>query len=120
MQNPFNRNKVAANYLDLTPHKTGRCSETKTESGEVVLLVENKGIFNTIAQKLFKKPRTTQIHLDGLGNFVWQHIDNKRSVNAIAKLVEEEFGDKAQPLYPRIVKYFQILESYEFVSMGGK
>ena len=35
-------------------------------------------------------------------------------------LVKEHFGDKAEPLYPRIVKYFQIMESYEFLHFINK
>ena len=30
--------------------------------------------------------------------------------------MKEHFGEAAEPLYPRIVKYFQILESYHFIS----
>jgi len=30
--------------------------------------------------------------------------------------LEEEFGEKAYPLYERIAKYFQILESYGFIT----
>ena len=38
----------------------------------------------------------------------------------IAALVKDEFGEKAEPLYPRIVKYFQIMESYHFVNFINK
>ena len=34
----------------------------------------------------------------------------------LGELVEEHFGEKAEPLYPRLAKFFQILESYGFVS----
>lgn len=33
----------------------------------------------------------------------------------IALLVKDEFGEAAEPLYPRIIKYFQIVESYHFI-----
>ena len=29
--------------------------------------------------------------------------------------LKEKFGEKAEPLYPRLAKYFQILDSYGFV-----
>ena len=45
-------------------------------------------------------------------------IENKGMFNTL--LVKEHFGDKAEPLYPRIVKYFQIMESYEFVHFINK
>lgn len=43
-----------------------------------------------------------------------------KPVQELALLVKEHFGDKAEPLYPRIVKYFQIMESYEFVRFINK
>ena len=76
-----------------------------------MLEIENKGAFNTIAQKLFGKPRYTKIHLDDNG---------RKTVEDIAALVKDEFGEKAEPLYPRIVKYFQIMESYHFVNFINK
>jgi hypothetical protein len=30
-------------------------------------------------------------------------------------MVEEQFGEKAAPLYPRLAKFFQVLDSYHFV-----
>ena len=84
------------------------------------LEIENKGAFNTIAQKLFGKPRYTKIHLDDNGTFIWPLIDGRKTVEDIAALVKDEFGEKAEPLYPRIVKYFQIMESYHFVNFINK
>mgnify|MGYP000194078865 CR=1 FL=1 len=42
------------------------------------------------------------------------------TVEDIAALVKGEFGEKAEPLYPRIIKYFQIMESYHFVNFINK
>ena len=82
----------------------------------VTLLIENKGFFNTVAQKLFKKPRITQIHLDKMGSFIWPLMDGERDIIELGKLVEEEFGQEANPLYERLAKFFQILDSYNFIS----
>ena len=35
-------------------------------------------------------------------------------------LVKEEFGEAAEPLYPRIIKYFEIVESYHFIKFANK
>ena len=75
---------------------------------------------NTIAQKVFGKPRFTKVHLDAQGTFIWPLIDGEKTVADIAALVKEEFGEKAEPLYPRIVKYFQIVESYNFIEFINK
>ena len=87
------------------------------ESGEVTILIENTGLFNKIAQKLLKKPETTQIHLDEMGSFIWPLIDGKRSILDISVLVHEEFGEKAEPLYNRLVQYIRNLEAYEFIKL---
>lgn len=109
---------VSANYLEYVPvHKP----EIKYEiSGDkkVTLLQENTGLFNWIAQKLFKKPRISQIHLDEMGNFIWPLIDGKRNLIEISELVHEKFGDKAEPLYNRLVQYIKTLEAYGFITVN--
>lgn len=108
------------NYLDLIPRRSEELRWHEDIRGKMVLEVENKGAFNTIAQKVFGKPRYTKIHLDANGTFIWPLIDGKKTVAEIAALVKEQFGEKAEPLYPRIVKYFQIMESYHFVDFINK
>ncbi len=105
----------AGNYLDLVPVRPETLRWHTDYQKRVILEVENRGMFNRIAQKVFGKPRFTKVHLDAMGTFVWPLIDGKRTVGDIALLVKEEFGEKAEPLYPRIVKYFQMLESYHFI-----
>ena len=91
---------------------------TADENGIVTLEIENKGFFNRLAQKLFKKPKISYIHLDEMGSFVWPFIDGERDIAEIGKLVDEHFGEKAHPLYERLSKYFGILASYGFVGFS--
>ena len=42
-------------------------------------------------------------------------MDGTRNIFDISAFVEEEFGEKASPLIPRLVKYFQMLKDYGFV-----
>lgn len=103
------------NLLEFVPErKIERFSED--EKGIVTLEIENKGVFNRIAQKLFKKPKISYVHLDEMGSFVWPLIDGEKDITEIGKAVKEHFGEKAEPLYERLAKYFQILESYGFIS----
>lgn len=110
-------NKVSANYLDFVPTHNPAIKFESDAQGKITILQENKGVFNFLAQKLFKKPRISQIHLDEMGNFIWPLIDGKKSVMDISVLVKEHFGDKAEPLYNRLVTYMQMLENYGFVVM---
>lgn len=109
------KNQPQINYLDLIPQRNEALRWHTDSKERMVLEVENTGIFNTIAQKLFHKPRFTKVHMDEMGTFVWPLIDGERTVADIALLVKAQFGEAAEPLYPRIVKYFQIMESYQFV-----
>ena len=78
------------------------------------------GVMNAIAQKVFRKPRISYVHLDETGSFLWPLIDGRQTVCDLAGPLKERFGEAAEPLYPRIAKYFQILQSYGFVTMMSK
>ena len=111
------KKKPQKNYLDFVPaHKIERF--TVDENSIVTLEIENKGVFNKIAQKLFKKPKISYIHLDELGSFIWPYIDGKRDITEIGVLVREHFGDKAEPLHERLSQYFKTLESYGFIEFN--
>ena len=106
--------KNPKNYLDFIPVPQ-RDLQFETVDGKVTIFQENTGFFNRVAQKFFKKPKVTQIHLDEMGNFIWPLMDGERNIGDIALLIKEEFGEKAEPLYDRVVKYFQTLMGYGFV-----
>lgn len=109
------KNESQINYLDLIPERAAELRWHTDLKDRIILEVENTGVFNTIAQKVFGKPRFTKVHLDANGSFIWPLIDGQKNVAEIADKVKEQFGEKAEPLYPRIVKYFQMMESYHFI-----
>lgn len=108
------------NYLDLVPERAACIPWSRDGSGRVVLEVENTGVFNRMAQRFFKRPKYTKVHTEKYGSFLWPLIDGKRSVAELARLLKEEFGEEAEPLYPRIVKYIQIMESYHFICLKDR
>lgn len=110
------KNKISANYLEKVPVRVPSIGWSADESGAVTLEIENKGLFNRIAQKLFKRPKISYIHLDENGSFVWQQIDGERDILGIGEAVKEHFGDAAEPLYERLAQFLGILESYRFVN----
>ena len=112
----MNKKKQSINYLDLIPQRAETLRwHTDEATGLITPEVENTGVFNTIAQKVFHKPRTTQVHLDETGSYLWPLIDGRKTVAQLADCMKQQFGEKAEPLYPRIIKYFQIVESYHFI-----
>lgn len=113
-------NKVSANYLDFVPRHNPDIKYEVDSKSQVTILKENKGVFDKVLQVVMKKPKVSQIHLDEMGNFIWPLIDGKRSVMDISSLVKEHFGEKAEPLYNRLVTYFQMLDNYGFIIIDKK
>lgn len=109
--------KKDANYLDLVPVFNEKLKWEQDEKGIVTIFIENTGLMNRFAQKVFKKPKVSQVHLDEMGSFILPLVDGQKNVNDIALLVKEHFGEKAEPLYNRLVTYMHTLESYGFVEM---
>ena len=112
------KNEPDKNFLEFIPVRDESLTWKKDRKGTIMLVIENTGFFNRLAQKVFLKPEYSYIHLDELGSFVWPLIDGKTNIIELGKLVKEEFGEKAEPLYPRLAKYFQILESYNFITLN--
>ncbi len=106
---------ISENYLEKIPMPNRQLKWEQTDAGKVDLLVENTGFFNRVAQKLFAKPVVTYVHLDDMGSFIWKIMDGEKNIIELGKAVEEHFGDSAKPLYERLAKYFQILDSYRFI-----
>lgn len=114
------KKKQQKNYLDLIPERAPEISWSEDENSNIILSVENTGFFNRIAQKLFKRPRFTQVHMEKYGSFLWPLLDGEKTVMELAQLQKEAFGEEVEPLYPRVVKYFQIMESYHFIRFKNK
>ncbi len=104
-----------SNLLEWVPRRNSAIDWQTDEHGAVTLLIENKGFFNRVAQKLFKKPPISYVHLDELGSFVWPLIDGETTVLAVGEAVKAHFGESAEPLYERLSKFFMILKSYGFI-----
>ena len=106
---------ISKNYLEKIPVRPEHIAWSADEKGIVTLDIENTGFMNRVAQKLFRKPKVSHIHLDEMGSFVWPLMDGEKNIIELGELVKEQFGDKANPLYERLAKYFQILDSYHFI-----
>ncbi len=111
---------IPKNYLLRVPARPEGLRWEQDAEGNVTLMVENTGWANRIAQKLFKRPKFSQIHLDATGSFLWPLLDGQKDITALGKLVEEKFGEEAHPLYERLARYFEILDSYRFITWVKK
>lgn len=111
------KNIINENYLEKKPQRNPNINWKTDEVGIVTLEIENKGVANRIAQILIKKPKISYIHLDEMGSFIWPLIDGEKTITDISVFVSNHFGESANPLYERLIKFFTILESYNFVKI---
>lgn len=106
---------IPKNYLERIPAHPDTLAWKTDDAGNVTLEIENTGWANRLAQLLFKRPKISYVHLDEMGSFLWPLLDGKTDLIRLGQLVEERFGQQAHPLYERLARYFQILDSYHFI-----
>jgi len=103
------------NYLEKVP-KIPQNLDYTVENNIVTIKRENKGLYNRLAQKLFKKPVITNVDLDEFGSFVFLQVDGKKNILEIGDAVKAKFAEKANPLYERLSKFMNALELNGFIT----
>ncbi|MBR2675155.1 MAG: PqqD family protein [Mogibacterium sp.] len=111
------KEKSTENYLDKIPAICRGLGWSENE-GIVTIRQENKGFYNKLAQRFFNTPEVSNIDLDEFGSFVWLCIDGRRDLFAIGEMIKEEFGDEAEPLYPRLIKFIQVLLKVKYIELS--
>ncbi|MBR5507516.1 MAG: PqqD family protein [Clostridia bacterium] len=109
------KEKISRNYLDKIPLVPENLHYTVSDDKIVTLEIENRGVMNRILQIVLKKPKMSYIHLDSFGSYAFLCADGKRDITSIGELIEEKFGEESHPLYERLARFFQILDSYKFI-----
>lgn len=112
--------KREVNFLDFIPVYSSSCSSHTDENGNIVVDMLHKGFYNRIAQKIFKKPAVSHISLDKFGGFIYKSIDGKCSIFDISSFVNIKFGEEAEPLIERLVKYMTILKNNGIIDLKKK
>lgn len=113
-------NKNEQNYLDFVPSIVPELVWKVDKDHMVVVDMQNTGFYNRLAQRFFHRPKVSHIKLDELGSFIWNQIDGKRTVYDISELVKARFGDKAEPLLGRLVRFLEILKTQKWIDLEGR
>ena len=71
--------KKRENFLDYVPKRNKLYQWDLNQKKQVEVAVVNRGLFNRIAQLLFRKPKVSKIELDELGSFIWQEMDGAKT-----------------------------------------
>lgn len=106
--------KEKKNYLDSIPVISLK-KWNQSEDGIVELVVENKGFYHFIAQKVFHKPRFSFIKLDEYGSCVWKEIDGQKSIYEIGKILAGTHKEANDKLYERLAVFIKILEKNRYI-----
>lgn len=112
--------KAGENYLDYIPKRNSLYQWSINDKGNVEIEVHNRGLFNRIAQLIWKKPKVSHIEMEEFGSFIWQEMDGEISIYELGKRVKERFGKKAEPLYERLSVYMKNLRENDFIVYVNK
>ncbi|WP_352419421.1 PqqD family protein [Proteiniborus sp.] len=95
------------NFLLYIPRKNH--DNWVEKEGDIYLVFTHDKIIEKLIQKLFNKPRVTDIRLDEIGTYIWQLIDDNRNIYNIGQCLVERYGKKCEPVYDRLIMYLRYL-----------
>jgi hypothetical protein len=108
------------NFLDFVVLKTRDTQWRKTEAGLAQIIIPRDGFMDRCARLFKDTPRTFTAHLDEFGSFVWEMIDDKRTVLEIGALLGERFGTDVEPLYGRLAGFLRLLKNNGLVRFAHR
>lgn len=97
------------NFLDFVPVRNSKIDFYENDLGVVTIVIKRNSAFYKILRPIFKIPQNTFVYLDDIGSCVWKEIDGKKSVYDISIKVRNKLSEKAEPLIPRLISFFVIL-----------
>ena len=116
MKNKTKTRKLSANYMDLVFTKNADIQWRVKENNMVEVDMENKGFFNSVAQKFFHRPRVSHIALDKYGTTLWLALDGTATVNDILAKMNEAFPEESDKMLNRVVQFLTTLETWKFIN----
>lgn len=110
----FKKKKEDRNYLEMTPVRIHK-HEMRDEKLVDVLVPRFSSKF--AAEHLIPRMKNPYIKvlLDEFGSLVWLSIDGEKQVHEIADILEQEFGEKIQPVYNRLTLFLTQLYKSNFI-----
>lgn len=110
------KGKQKLNLLDCTPIREPDLKWTENENGTITLHRVHTTFTDRLIHAVTKKPlRQTHITLEEFGTFLWKNMDGRKTLGELALMIKDEFGEKAEPLYPRLEKYVVSLKQNKLI-----
>jgi hypothetical protein len=104
------------NLLDFVVVREDRPEWRTTEAGLTQIIIPRDGLMDRFVRLLRRStPRSFTVDLDEFGSFVWEAIDDRRTVFEIGILLKERFGAKVEPVYERLALFLRILKNNRLI-----
>ncbi len=114
--NFFQRRRVLKklNTLEATPV---RCCKHETDTNGNVHVIVPKFKSEWINEVfLQRRPRNFKVKLDRFGSAGWLLIDGTRTVEAICREMEAQFGEEVRPIEERLSKFISLLYEQRYIT----
>ena len=79
------------NYMDFIVIKNPEIEYETNDKGQVTVMIEWRGFYHRIAQRFFKRPKVSAIKLDDYGSFLWQSINDQKTVHQLSLDLQSQF-----------------------------
>lgn len=103
------------NLLLMTPIRNPKIEWDNSDN--IILKIKRYKKIDRFMNKVFKTPLVHTIELDEIGSFVWENCDGNNKIEDISNLLNNNFGQKVEPVLDRLIHYIQILKNNQFISL---
>lgn len=112
------RKKEDNNFLYYIPKRRSKNIKWKSrDDGNITLIIERNSLLEKILTFMFNTPGTITLDLDNLGSRVWSLCDGEKNIAEIGEIIKSEFGEEAEPIYERLVKFIQLLKNNSLIDL---
>lgn len=113
MINLSTKKKNKENFLLFIPIKEH--NEWIERGDNIYLVFHFDRLIERFVSWATKKPKMADVKLDIIGTKVWQLIDGEKTVYDIGQLLLDEYGEKCQPVYKRLIMYLRYLNKKKWI-----
>lgn len=112
--------KREKNLLLMHPIRNCNVAWALNKDGFVQLKIIRKGLLFKFLKTILNLPEELTIDLDEIGYEVWELCDGKHTIFDISNRLSQKFGEKAEPLYPRLIKFLKMLKENNLIRIIEK
>lgn len=92
----------------LKPHLSLKPADEEKEL--VYVVIPRTSWIERFSIRFLKQPSEIKVKLDDIGSFVIRLCDGKHTVDEIKQKLDIKFGEKAEPVLPRLAMFLQMIE----------